>query len=122
MGREWSDHQITPLLSDSGLSVEDQAATIYEHIAFQISSVIGNKGSLLATGGGSKNRFLINKLKQKTSCQIVLPDVKLIDFKEALIFAFLGVLAFNGHINIRSSVTGSTQDHIGGIIYIIGNK
>lgn len=122
LGREWTDNQITPLLSASGLSIEDQAATIYEHIAFQISNVIGNNGRLLATGGGSKNLFLIDKLKLKTSCQIVLPDEKLIDFKEALIFAFLGVLAFNGHINIPSSVTGSTQDHIGGIIYNIGNK
>jgi len=53
---------------------------------------------------------------------VVLPDEKLIDFKEALIFAFLGVLAFNGQINVLSSVTGSTQDHIGGVIYKINNK
>ena len=117
LGREWIDDQITPLLSASGLTIEDQAATMYEHIAGQISKVTGNTGRLLATGGGSKNRFLIDKLKNKTSCRIVLPDEKLIDFKEALIFAFLGVLAYNNQINIRSSVTGSMRDHIGGIIY-----
>ncbi len=122
LGREWVDTQITPLLSASGLSIEDQAATMYEHIAFQIANVTGNNGSLLATGGGSKNLFLINQLKLKTSCQVILPDEKLIDFKEALIFAFLGVLAFNGRINIRASVTGATRDHIGGIIYNIENK
>jgi anhydro-N-acetylmuramic acid kinase len=122
MGREWVDIQIMPLLSASGLSIEDQTATMYEHIAFQISNVTGNNVSLLATGGGSKNLFLINRLKQKTSCEVVLPDEKLIDFKEALIFAFLGVLAFNGQINIRASVTGSKQDHIGGVIYNIENK
>ncbi len=120
LGREWADTHITPLLSASGLSIEDQAATMYEHIAHQISNVIGNGGRLLTTGGGSKNRFLIEKLKLKTSCKIVLPDEKLIDFKEALIFAFLGVLAFQSQINVLSSVTGSTQDHIGGIIYNIG--
>ena len=122
LGREWVDTQITPLLSASGISIEDQAATMYEHIVSQIASVIGNKGRLLATGGGSKNLFLINQLKLKTSCQVVLPEEKLIDFKEALIFAFLGVLAFNGQINIRASVTGATCDHIGGIIYRIENK
>lgn len=122
LGREWVDTQIMPLLSDSGLSIEDQAATFYEHIAFQISAIISNNGRLLATGGGSKNQFLINQLKLKTSCQVVLPDEKLIDFKEALIFALLGVLAYNGHINVRASVTGSRQDHIGGVIYTIGNK
>jgi len=119
LGREWTDTLIMPLLSASGLSIEDQAATMYEHIAFQISNVIGNSGKLLTTGGGSKNLYLIDRLKQKTSCEVVLPEEKLIDFKEALIFAFLGVLAFNGRTNILASVTGSTQDHIGGIIYNI---
>jgi len=122
LGREWVDTQITPLLSASGLSIKDQAATMYEHIAFQIANVIGNKGRLLATGGGSKNSFLISQLRLKTSSEVVLPEEKLIDFKEALIFAFLGVLAFNGQINIRASVTGATRDHIGGIIYRIENK
>jgi len=122
LGREWIDNQTTPLLSASGLTIEDQAATIYEHIAYQISNVTGKVGKLLATGGGSKNLFLIDQLKHKTSCQIVLPDEKLIDFKEALIFAFLGVLAFKGRVNVLSSVTGSQQDNIGGTIYYIGNK
>ncbi len=117
LGREWIAREITPLLAASGLTIEDQASTVYEHIVQQILRVIGNKGRLLATGGGSKNRYLIDKLKSKTTCEIVLPDEKLIDFKEALIFAFLGVLAYNGRINVRSSVTGSVQDHIGGIIY-----
>jgi anhydro-N-acetylmuramic acid kinase len=119
LGREWAENQIMPLLSASGLSIEDQAATFYEHIATQISNVIENSGRLLTTGGGSRNLFLIEKLRHKTACQIVLPDEKLIDFKEALIFAFLGVLAFNGQMNVLSSVTGSSQGHIGGIIYNI---
>jgi len=117
LGREWVDQQIMPLLSASGLTIEDQAATIYEHIAIQISKAIGNTGKLMATGGGSKNLFLIDRLKYHTSCRIVLPDEKLIDFKEALIFAFLGVLAFRGRTNVLSSATGSARDHIGGIIY-----
>ncbi len=117
LGREWIAREITPLLAASGLTIEDQASTVYEHIVHQIVRVIGNKGRLLATGGGSKNRFLIDKLKSKTSCEIVLPHEKLIDFKEALIFAFLGVLAYNGRVNVHSSVTGSKQNHIGGIIY-----
>jgi anhydro-N-acetylmuramic acid kinase len=122
LGREWAENHITPLLSASGLTVEDQAATLYQHIATQISKVIANTGTLLSTGGGSKNRFLIDQIKLKTSLQIITPDEKLIDFKEALIFAFLGVLSYERQINVFSSVTGSTQDHIGGIIYYIGNK
>ena len=117
LGREWVDNQIFPLLRDSDLTIEDQAATIYEHIACQISAATGLSGQLLVTGGGAKNLFLIEKLKQKCKCHIVIPDEKLIDFKEALIFAFLGVLSFTGQINILSSITGSSRNHIGGIIY-----
>ncbi|MEI6143730.1 MAG: anhydro-N-acetylmuramic acid kinase [Mariniphaga sp.] len=119
LGREWVDHQIMPLLSESGLSVEDQAATFYEHIACEISAATGLSGQLLVTGGGAKNLFLIEKLRQKCTCNIVLPDEKLIDFKEALIFAFLGVLSFTRQVNILSSITGSSRDHIGGIVHLV---
>jgi anhydro-N-acetylmuramic acid kinase len=117
LGREWVDNQIIPLLRASGLAIEDQAATVYEHIACQISAATGLSGELLITGGGAKNLFLIEKLRQKCTCHIVLPDEKLIDFKEALIFAFLGVLSFNGQVNIRSSITGSSRNHIGGVVH-----
>ena len=122
LGREWLENIIYPLLTGSGLTVADQAATIYDHIASQISRVLGNRGSVLITGGGANNLFLINKLRTKTSCRIVLPDQKLINFKEALVFAFLGVLAFKGQVNVYSSATGSSQNHIGGTIYRIENK
>lgn len=122
LGREWVKNEINPLLFNSNLSVEDQAATIYEHITNQISNATGKTGKMLITGGGAKNLFLIQKLKEKLSCQIVLPDEKLIDFKEALIFAFLGFLAFKGQVNVIASVTGSQQNHIGGVIYPIENK
>ena len=119
LGREWSDRYIIPLLSKSGISIEDQAATIYEHIADQISRSTEQPGKLLVTGGGAKNRFLINKLRSKTLCQIILPDQKIIDYKEAMIFAFLGVLSNMGKVNVLASVTGANRDHIGGIIYRI---
>lgn len=122
LGKEWSDNHINPILSSSGISIEDQAATIYEHIADQISGATKTSGKLLITGGGANNRFLINKLRSKTLCKIILPDQKLIDFKEALIFALLGVLAFRGRVNVCASVTGSARDHIGGTIYNVTNR
>jgi anhydro-N-acetylmuramic acid kinase len=122
LGREWIEHEINPLLNASGITVEDQAATIYDHISHQISKIIGNKGAVLITGGGAKNSFLINKLRAKSKCRIIIPDHKLIDFKEAMIFAFLGLLALKGTINVYSSATGSSQNHIGGTIYHLENK
>ncbi len=117
LGREWVDNQVIPLLINSGLTIEDQAATFYEHIASQIALTAGTTGQLLITGGGAKNLFLIEKLKRKCTCRIVLPDEKLIDFKEAMIFAFLGILSFTGQANVLSSITGSSCDHTGGIVY-----
>ena len=119
LGREWLDQLVKPLLFASGSSIEDQAATIYEHIADQISRVAADGKTILATGGGANNTYLINKIAQKTSGRIILPDQKLIDFKEALIFAFLGVLAYHGQINVYASATGSAVDHIGGLVYRI---
>jgi anhydro-N-acetylmuramic acid kinase len=117
LGREWVEKHINPLLAESCLSIEDQAATFYEHIVFQISHVAGSKGKILCTGGGTKNKYLVSKLREKIVCQIVVPNKNLIDFKEALIFAFLGVLRFMGRINCLSSVTGAKMDNFGGIIH-----
>jgi len=119
LGREWSDNHIIPLLSNSGISIEDQAATFYEHIADQISRATYSGGKILVTGGGAKNKYLIRKLKSNTLCQIILPCQELIDYKEALIFAFLGVRAVKREVNVLSSVTGACRDHIGGIIYCV---
>ncbi len=116
LGREWVETQIMPLLMNSGLSIEDQAATIYEHITDQISLNLGAKGKLLVTGGGAHNTFLVQKLKNKTTCEISIPEHNLINFKEALIFAFLGVLAFKGEINVMATITGSSTDNIGGTL------
>ena len=119
LGREWVEKNIYSLFTDPVLSIEDRAATFYEHVAYQLSEVLGFSGRILLTGGGAKNKFLVKKLMEKTPCQIVKPENQLIDFKEALIFAFLGVLRFNGQINCLSSVTGADIDNIGGVIHPI---
>jgi anhydro-N-acetylmuramic acid kinase len=122
LGREWVEKWIFPLLRNSQLSIEDQSATFYEHIADQISRNIAKPGKILSTGGGSKNVFLINKLKKKINNEIYIPDKMLVDFKEALIFAFLGVLVWNRQINCLSSVTGAVEDSISGSIILIPGK
>jgi len=123
LGREWVEENITPLLLKSGLSIEDQAATYYEHISNQISKAVASFGKILFTGGGSMNRYLINKIRSKIKAEIVIPDEKLINFKEALIFAFLGVLSYKGQINCLSSVTGANSDSIVGTIFpVVGHS
>jgi len=119
LGREFLDQQIIPLFEESGLTIYDQLRTAYEHTAYQISKAVEqwNIQSVLVTGGGTHNQFLMELLHQKSNCQFVVPEKEVIDFKEALVFAFLGLLRINEQPNCLKSVTGSKSDNIGGAVY-----
>lgn len=117
LGVEWLESFIFPLLSESELSVEEQIATFTEHIADQLSRQIPVSARVLLTGGGAFNQHLIHRLEHKISTKILLPQPQLINYKEALIFAFLGVLRYNNQNNILASVTGAPADHLAGYIY-----
>ena len=122
LGIEWVHEHIFPLLKEE--SSQNLLHTFSHHIAFQIASVIksaanGNRSSkLLVTGGGAKNGFLIELLTEYVGNQIevVVPDENIIDFKESIIFALLGLLRSLGQINTLASVTGASRDSSGGLI------
>jgi len=71
----------------------------------------------MVTGGGAKNRFLVDLLKKRFTGNLFSPEVKIIDFKEALVFGFLGVLRWTNEINTLASVTGASRDSSGGKIH-----
>jgi len=121
LGKEWVVKFVYPLLGKYNLSVEDSLCTFTEHTAIQIASRMNNKRSskVLVTGGGAYNRFLMERLKALSVNEFVLPADEIINFKEALIFAFLGVLRLRGENNSLKSVTGSKKDNIGGCIYVV---
>lgn len=141
LGREWIDSQFFPLLKRCRLSIPDQMRTVCEHIAQQIaktcnsteikscdsSSDTGHCESdscntptgrtLLITGGGAHNSFLIDLIRQKFHGQVIIPDDRTIDFKEAIIFAFLGFFRLNDLPNCLASVTGARHNSCGGAVY-----
>ncbi len=116
LGVEWCNENIFPLFAN--LDSMDVLATFTEHSAEQISKVLNQYQleKVLFTGGGTYNSYLIEKIKEKTNSEIIVPEKEIIDFKEALIFAFMGVLRINNEINVLSSATGSISDHSSGII------
>ena len=73
------------------------------------------KSTVLITGGGAYNSFLIDKIKRNSKANIVKASKELIEFKEALIFAFLGVLNKEETPNCLASVTGANRDVLGGV-------
>jgi anhydro-N-acetylmuramic acid kinase len=121
LGREWFESLIVPLIVDSSIKLEDRIRTFYEHIAIQIAKVIINEKqqSVLITGGGALNKYLIQILKEHSSHQFVLPERNIIEFKEAIVFAFLGVLRFRGEINVLASATGASKNSVSGVIHKI---
>jgi len=121
LGREWFLEQFLPLMQQSGLSPVDLMSTLMEHIVTQISQGINDAGigSLLITGGGALNQTLVQWLKNNTRASLVIPEESLINYKEALVFALLGVLKIRGEINCLASVTGGQKDLSSGCIYNI---
>ena len=105
------------LLKD--LSVEDMLASFVEHIALQIALGVSHlpKGKILVTGGGARNQFLMERLQARSSHEVVIPDNMTIDYKEALVFAFLGLLRMENKTNVLSSVTGAESDSCSGKIW-----
>lgn len=118
LGIEWIESNIFPLLSNYNLSLADKLSTFIEHIAIQISKIINeNSKTVLVTGGGCYNKYLIERIQNFSSSKLIVPDKTIIEFKEALIFAFLGVLRYKNEVNCLSSVTGAKENNIGGCIY-----
>lgn len=119
LGIEFVNEHIFPLIDSFDIPAIDKMNTFVEHIAIQISKVIKKENSsLFITGGGAYNDFLIECIRKYLSTtKIVIPDNKTIEFKEALIFAFLGILKLRGEDNILSSVTGASKNHSSGKIY-----
>jgi anhydro-N-acetylmuramic acid kinase len=58
-------------------------------------------------------------LTQHSNSKFIIPSKPIIDYKEALIFGFLGVLKLRNEINCMKSVTGASKNHSTGKIYQI---
>ncbi|SFA84155.1 anhydro-N-acetylmuramic acid kinase [Flavobacterium swingsii] len=119
LGFEFVKTILLPIIEKYQIPIEDKLRTFTEHIAMQIALALPKKtGSLFITGGGAYNDFLIEKTQFfLPEMRIVIPDTKTIEFKEALIFALLGVLKLRNEINVLASVTGATHNHSSGEIY-----
>jgi anhydro-N-acetylmuramic acid kinase len=120
LGFEFVKETILPIIEKYTITIEDKMATFTEHIAIQIALALRNKkNNLFITGGGAYNDFMIERIQfHLPETKIMIPERKIIEFKESLIFGLLGVLKLRNEINTLSSVTGAKMDHSSGEIYI----
>jgi anhydro-N-acetylmuramic acid kinase len=120
LGTEWINAQFSPIINQfSAHSASDLLHTITLHIALQISKTLNNGQvkKVLITGGGGKNAFLIESIQSHFRGKIILPELELIDFKEAIIFGFLGALYLDDQVNTIASVTGAKHAVKGGVLH-----
>lgn len=120
LGFEWLNDTFLPIVFKCNDKPENLIRTITEHVAQQLTETFKkyNLSTILVTGGGAKNKFLIDLL-QNENVEISIPNENIVNFKEALIFAFLGYLNLKNSINTFKSVTGATSDSIGGIRHFV---
>jgi anhydro-N-acetylmuramic acid kinase len=121
-------NSFVPILQASDLIIEDKLRTIVDYISecikIQIAHSIQDANlnpTLLLTGGGAHNLFLVEEIRNKLKPIIVdmhIPDDDIIDFKEAVLMALCGLLRVVETPNALASVTGAYEDTINGGIYL----
>ena len=119
LGFEFVKEIILPMIESYKIPIEDKLRTFTEHVALQTALALPNKkGKILITGGGAYNEFIIERIQYYLpKMEIIILSAKILEFKEALIFALLGVLKLCGETNVLSSVTGAKRNHSSGEIY-----
>jgi anhydro-N-acetylmuramic acid kinase len=121
LGRELFERKIQPLLDNEKIALEDRLHTFTEAAARAIAQAIEeniSQGTVLCTGGGAYNAYLMYRLVEHVNenIHLVVPDDSLVKFKEALVFAFLGVMRVRNEVNCLASVTGARHDHVSGLM------
>jgi anhydro-N-acetylmuramic acid kinase len=117
LGLEWVQKEIFPLLEASQRKEIDILRTFTEHIAKQIARIFKIRSKILVTGGGAYNDYLLARIQYYKEVSLVKPSAELIEYKEAVIFGFLGILRLRDEVNCLKSVTGASKNHSSGKIY-----
>ena len=122
LGRDWFNENVLPLIKDPSTPLPDRMRTVVEHIAMQLATALKDSNSnCLVTGGGAYNTFLMDRIRAHSGVYLDIPGPSVVEFKEALIFALLGVLRLREESTALASVTGAKRDSVGGAVYL-GNQ
>jgi anhydro-N-acetylmuramic acid kinase len=127
LANSFGTDMVYPLIKDFNLKTEDALCTYAEHISIQIKNSLQPFSSstetqkLMITGGGAFNTFLMERLAknlEEINFEISIPEEEVIIYKEALIMALLGLLRWREQYTVLASVTGASQNSIGGALWL----
>ena len=117
LSREDFEQWFKPIFDSSTATVPDKLATLSKHIGECLKAIVPNGSNVLVTGGGAHNNHWMATFRKDFSIDCILPKNEVIDFKEALIFAFLGIIRLENKTNTYASVTGATSNSTGGVVH-----
>lgn len=128
---QFGTDEVYPLLKKANLSTADALRTMVEHIVIQITRNVGRlcrqlppsdgPRTMLVTGGGAFNDYLMGRLTESLQPLGVVPEVpdgETVQYKEALIMALLGVLRWREANTTLHTVTGAQRSSIGGAVWM----
>lgn len=120
LGMEWMNENFLPVIAKTNDTIPNLLATICEHIGIQIAQIANNNAiqKLLITGGGALNTFLIERIKHYFEGELIIPSSEIIEFKEAIVFGFLGALYLSKQENCLSDVTGAQRNSCSGVLHL----
>lgn len=120
LGMEWLNKEFLPILNKNSDSIPNKLATICEHIGIQIAKIANSNKiqKLLVTGGGALNTYLIHRINHYLKGGIILPTKEIIEFKEAIVFGFLGALYLEKQDNCLKDVTGAQRNSCSGVLHL----
>jgi len=125
IGYEWFVEEVVPIVESTEDAIENLLCTGVNHICEQVATQIKahckkSKNTLLVTGGGALNNFLIETLQEKLGKEVdvAITEKQLIEFKEAVVFSLMAVLRIELKTNVLSSVTGAKSDSSSGVIFL----
>ncbi|BAV10290.1 anhydro-N-acetylmuramic acid kinase [Filimonas lacunae] len=129
LANQFGTDEVYPLIASFQLPVADALATYIQHIAQQVAYAVNavkaqvaqDGGTMLVTGGGALNTFLVKQLTnalQPLGITVEVPEEQLVQYKEALIMALLGILRWREENTVLNSVTGARRSSIGGAVWI----
>ena len=120
LGMEWMNENFLPIIAKTNDTIPNLLATICEHIGIQIANISNENliQKLLITGGGVLNTFLIERIKHYLEGEIIIPTIEIIEFKEAIVFGFLGALYLSKQENCLRDVTGAQRNSCSGVLHL----
>lgn len=124
LGLEWLEKEVFPMIDSAlatGEAVADVMHTYAHHIASQLSRSLMGSTKILCTGGGAFNRYTLQLVEDKVKQRLYLPSEEIINFKESVVFGFLGILRLLEQPNCFSSITGAKHDHSSGVLHFPQN-